>query len=113
MLSASLAINLFADRPNYHSVRSNRLFEAMGAGLPVIASDFPAWRTLVQETDCGVLADPHDTSDIARALRLVLTDPVRSRTLAEKGRAAAMSHFGWDSQYPATERLYARIMGAM
>jgi glycosyltransferase involved in cell wall biosynthesis len=42
--------------------------EAITAGVPVIASNLPGVRTIVQQTKFGIIAEPGDIDDLARAM---------------------------------------------
>jgi glycosyltransferase involved in cell wall biosynthesis len=42
--------------------------EAITAGIPVIASNLPGVRTIVQQTKFGIIAEPGDIDDLARAM---------------------------------------------
>jgi glycosyltransferase involved in cell wall biosynthesis len=64
---------------------SNALLEAMAAGLPVIASDIPVNREIVQFGENGFLVDWSDVPATAAVLSTVVADPLLRRTL---GRAA-------------------------
>lgn len=44
------------------------------AGLPVVASDFPGLRALVQESGAGLVANPEEPKQIAMAINKILTD---------------------------------------
>ena len=42
--------------------------EAITAGVPVIASNLPGVRTIVQQTKFGIIAEPGDVDDLSRAM---------------------------------------------
>jgi glycosyltransferase involved in cell wall biosynthesis len=42
--------------------------EAITAGVPVIASNLPGVRTIVQQTKFGIIAEPEDVEDLSRAM---------------------------------------------
>ena len=68
------------------------MFEAMGAGLPVIAS-----RATCHPEVCGdavMYCDPYDPADIADRIHEVLTDSALSRDLQERG-LARVREFSW------------------
>jgi glycosyltransferase involved in cell wall biosynthesis len=48
--------------PSYLDSLPIKMFEYMSASLPVIASDFPLWRDIVQRHACGLCVDPSDPS---------------------------------------------------
>ena len=65
------------------------LLEGMAAGRPVVASDLPGYRTLVEPEYNGLLAPPGDHQQLAAALLRVLTDEPLRRRLAAGGRKTA------------------------
>jgi glycosyltransferase involved in cell wall biosynthesis len=84
---------------NYQVIRPNKLYEYMAAGLPVIASDFPRWREVVEPANCGLLVDPLDTAVIARAVEYLLTHPDEAAAMGERGRKAVMAHYNWQMEH--------------
>ena len=54
--SAGLAV--LAPVPTYVVSQPTKLYEYMAAGLPVMASDFPAWRGTIEGNRCGICVDP-------------------------------------------------------
>lgn len=49
ILAKSMAsLVLFHPEPNHINAQSNKMFEYISAGLPVIASNFPLWKEIVE-----------------------------------------------------------------
>ncbi|MFM7847846.1 MAG: glycosyltransferase [Rubrivivax sp.] len=81
--------------PSYLDSLPIKMFEYMSASLPVIASDFPLWRDIVQRHACGLCVDPADPAAIAQAIRQVLDDPAAAQAMGRAGREAVHAHYHW------------------
>jgi glycosyltransferase involved in cell wall biosynthesis len=86
-----------------------KLFEYMAAELPVIVSDLPRLREIVQGADCGLLVDPLDSSSLADAMRRLADSPEERRRLGENGRNAVRERYNWGSEEAKLLELYARL----
>lgn len=81
--------------PNYVEALPIKMFEYMSAGVPVIASDFPLWRDIVEGSGCGICVDPLDPAQIARAIDEFAQDPVKTQLLGANGQKAVMEKYNW------------------
>jgi hypothetical protein len=81
--------------PSYLDSLPIKMFEYMSAELPVIASDFPLWREIVQRHGCGLCVNPADPAAIAQAIRALVDDPAQVARMGEAGRAAVHAHYHW------------------
>ena len=97
---------------NHRLTTPNKLFEAMAAGVPVVASDLPGMATIVAETGCGVVCDPTDPAAIAAAIRQILDAPAAARAAyGDRGRAAAHDRYNWEAQAAILFEEYGRLTG--
>lgn len=85
-----------------------KLFEYMAAGLPVIASDFPVWREIVERARCGLLVDPLDVGAMTDAMRWIIENPDEAQAMGERGRAAVEQQFNWDREAATLTTFYRR-----
>jgi glycosyltransferase involved in cell wall biosynthesis len=69
------------------------VLEAMAAGVPVVQPRHGAFPEILEATGGGVLCEPDDPADLARALSDLLLDPVRARELGRKGLRAVRERF--------------------
>lgn len=91
-------IGLLVFQPHYYNVYiglPNKLFDYMHLGLPVIASDFPEIRKIVNEADCGILVDPTDVGAITASMAYLIDNPDEARRLGENGRRAVEEQYNW------------------
>jgi glycosyltransferase involved in cell wall biosynthesis len=96
---------------NHFTTDSNKLFEYLIAGLPVIASDLPEIRRIVRQNGIGELVRPGDDQQLIDALnRLVADAPLRHRLRENSLRTAR--ELNWEEQEAALVSLYDSVLGA-
>jgi glycosyltransferase involved in cell wall biosynthesis len=84
----------------------NKLFEYLMAGVPVLASDFPEVRRIVDETQAGIVVDPDHVGAVAEGLRRMLSDPEALRAMSCRARLAAETRYNWHIESRAFLSLY-------
>ena len=97
---------------NHRLTTPNKLFEAMAAGVPVVASDLPGMAAIVRETGCGVLVDPTNPDAIAMAIRGLLELPADAReAIGRRGLEAHLATYNWEAQAAVLLAEYGRLTG--
>jgi hypothetical protein len=92
---AGVGLVTLLPRPNYLEALPTKLFEYMAMGIPVLASDFPLWRRLVEEAGAGRVAEPCP-GPVAQALAQMIADPGQLRRYAQAGRTAYRERYRWE-----------------
>jgi glycosyltransferase involved in cell wall biosynthesis len=95
--------------PNYIDAQPNKMFEYMSAGLPVIASDFPLWRPIIEKGRCGILVDPFDCKAIAQAMRWILEHPLEAEEMGKRGRKIIEESYNWEIESKSLLTLYKTL----
>jgi glycosyltransferase involved in cell wall biosynthesis len=96
--------------PNHMQSGPIKLFEYMSAGLPVIVSDFPVWRGVIDEAECGLMVDPFDVDAIASAMQWIIDHPEEAEAMGRRGREAVESKWNWASEGERLVELYRRLV---
>ena len=97
--------------PNYIDSLPVKLFEYMAAGIPVVASDFPLWRTIVEDAGCGLLVDPSDPAAVADAMKRLLDDPEEAALMGARGKEAVRDRYSFAEEAERLVELYGRLLG--
>jgi glycosyltransferase involved in cell wall biosynthesis len=104
-------LSVLAPVPTYVTSQPTKVYEYMAAGVPVIASNFALWRTIVDDNRAGITVDPTDASAVASAIRWVLEHPDEAHAMGRNGRIAVEHCYSWKPEARKLLALYADILG--
>lgn len=93
---------------NYLDALPVKMFEYMASGLPVLASNFPLWKSILERENCGICVDPMDSTAIANAYQELVSNPERARQMGENGRRAIEQRYNWELEVIKLRDLYRR-----
>jgi glycosyltransferase involved in cell wall biosynthesis len=110
ILADSMAgIVTFLPAPNHIDAQPNKMFEYMSAGVPVIASNFPLWREIVEGNDCGLCVNPLQPKEIAEAVDFLVANPERAKAMGRNGQRAVREKYNWGNEEMKLLSLYKQI----
>jgi glycosyltransferase involved in cell wall biosynthesis len=98
--------------PSLHEGLSLALLEAMSAGRPVVASDIPENRVLIEPGTTGILVPASDPDGLAEGLITILSDPERARQMGRAARRHALASFTVERQTERYAALYRELCSA-
>ena len=107
---ASISVVLYSREPNHFGIGSNRFFESLAAGLPVVTPDFPNWRKIVEKIGCGIPVAPENPGQIADAITYLFTHPNEATQMGNRGQEAIMNGFNWCKEELKLLQLYQRLV---
>ena len=95
---------------NYLDALPVKMFEYMNAGIPVIASDFPLWREIVEQSNCGILVDPLNPEAIAKAIDFIVMNPDKAKEMGLNGQKAVHKMYNWQNEELKMIDFYQEIL---
>jgi glycosyltransferase involved in cell wall biosynthesis len=98
---------------NYIDALPVKMFEYMSAGIPVVASNFPLWKEIVEGNNCGICVDPLDPEEIAGAIQFIVNHPAEAEQMGKNGRRAVEERYNWDVEEEKLLRLYGKMTKAI
>jgi glycosyltransferase involved in cell wall biosynthesis len=110
LVSADAGIVAFLPEPNHVNAGPTKLFEYMASGLPVVASDFPMWRDIIQGSGCGICVDPADPSAVAAALEYLADHPERRAEMGANARRAVVERYNWEVEADRLVQAYSELL---
>jgi len=85
-----------AGRSAFETMIPMKLYEALGAGLPVVLGARGDAVDILERADAGISVEPGDADAIVEAVRALHDDPERRREYAENGRRYVVENHSWD-----------------
>src|SRR6202042_3333232 len=77
----------------YREPKGLYVLESLANGVPVVQPRHGAFPEMLEATGGGILVEPGNPEDLARALEELLKDPAGRAQLGRGGRAAVLAHY--------------------
>lgn len=87
-----------------------KTYEYMMLGMPVVMSDAPYWKKLLEKYTFGLAVNPKDASAVADAINKILSNDTLREKMSDEGRRAIIGEMSWEKESQKLISLYYRIM---
>jgi len=109
--SASIGISLVQNIGlNNYTMLSNKLFEYLSAGLPVIFPDFPEWRNLIISEGVGLVVDQTNPGEVADAINEILLSDDKYSAMSAKARKIVENKYNWGIEEKKLLKIYRDLL---
>jgi len=110
VFSKSIAgVVTFLPLSNHIDAQPNKMFEYMSAGLPIIISNFPLWKKIVDEHECGICVNPKNSDEISKAINYIVENPKLAQEMGESGKKAIINTFNWAKEEVKLFTVYKKL----
>lgn len=96
--------------PSYREGLPKALIEAAAAGRPIVTTDVPGCREVVEDGVHGICVPPRDANTLAGALERLIADPALRAIMGAAARKRAEMEFGLDAVIAQTLALYREVV---
>jgi glycosyltransferase involved in cell wall biosynthesis len=104
-----IGLCLLYPEPNYLSALPTKIFEYMAAGLPVISSDLPLSKEIVENAGCGFAVPVQAHEEIVSRINLLLADNKQAHDMGMNGRKAVSINYNWERDAAELSALYFKL----
>lgn len=89
---------------------SNKAFDYMAAGLPLLVTDRPDWRGLVVAPGYGIAVDPRDAGRMADVIRALAADRGRVKAMGEAARKRIAAEWHYERAFAPVIEIIERAV---
>lgn len=88
----------FLPVPNHINSQPNKIFEYMASEIPVIGSDFPLWKEIIENNNCGICVNPSNPREIAKAINYLAENPEKAKEMGKNGNKSVPEKYNWENE---------------
>lgn len=105
----TVGLALFPYSTHYLNKELTKFFEYMSVGIPIICSDFPVWKKLIEETGTGICVDVKNESEIKFAIEYLNNNRDVARKMGSNGRLSIEKQYNWENEAEKLYNLYLKL----
>jgi glycosyltransferase involved in cell wall biosynthesis len=86
-----------------------KIIESLAYGVPVVASNIPVVKELIEDCETGFLVDPDRPEALGRKMRTLIEQPEQVQNVGEKGEKHILENYLWKHQEQKMKTLYLNL----
>jgi glycosyltransferase involved in cell wall biosynthesis len=110
LMSADIGLFLVNGKERYNWGEPIKYFEYSAAGLPVIISDLPAKRALIEQNRNGILINPEKIEESVEAIKYLVENSEKVTMMSQNGRKVFLEKYNWERTEPRLLDLYGSLI---
>lgn len=107
--SCKIGVVTFLPLPNHIDAQPNKIFEYMYEKLAIIGSNFPLWKQIIEEKNCGKCVDPLNPLEIAQTIDQLMDNNELTMQMGKNGYEQVFTNFNWDKEKTKLISFYANL----
>lgn len=107
---SNLGLGIFLPVPTHRIILQIKIFEYFAFGLPIIGSNFGHIRNYILQNNAGIIVDPENPDDIAKAMIRLLTDENLYSSLSKNATNASVN-YQWSMMEEKLFKIYDSLVG--
>ncbi|PLX66973.1 MAG: glycosyl transferase [Denitrovibrio sp.] len=96
--------------PNHVTAIPTKMFEYMSNGLPLIITDTPYWRSIVEQYECGICVPLGDRAKLIKAVDKLLYNDEYAQKLGNNGIRAIREEANWQKEFDNLYKSYIKLL---
>jgi glycosyltransferase involved in cell wall biosynthesis len=100
----------FLPLPNHIEAQPNKFFEYMAAGLPVLCSDFPLWRSIVEKENIGLCFNPKNPEAIGQNIQKLYDSKNLVEEMGKNGISLIQNKYNWAVEKEKLFKFYGELL---
>jgi glycosyltransferase involved in cell wall biosynthesis len=110
IVASDIGIALF--HPTKRMIKTSypiKLFEYMICGKPVIVSDLPAMKKVIDEAKCGLFVNPMDIDDVSKTMVYAAEHPAELSAMGRRAKKAINTKYNWEKMGKVLVDVYQKV----
>lgn len=83
-----------------------KVFDYMAAGLPIVTSDLPLLREMIESANCAIFVEPGNLEAFAKSIRYLLENPDEALAMGLRGSSFIGKYCNWEKENEKLINLY-------
>ncbi|MBJ6368158.1 glycosyltransferase [Snuella sedimenti] len=97
MSQCHIGMAVLQSSPNFIDSYPTKLFEYMLLKLPIITSNFPLYRGIIEDAKCGIVVDPSSVREVSEAILAIKNNDSERVFMGDEGCKRAIEKYSWES----------------